>query len=292
MNLQGSLVALVTPMDEQGAIDKAALSHLIDWHLEANTQGFIIAGTTGECATLNADEQFDLVSTVVRQVAGRVPVIAGTGTNCTHSTIKLSENAKRAGADGCLIVTPYYNKPTQNGLYAHYKAVADKIDLPIILYNVPSRCACDLLPETVERLSQLKTIVGIKEATGKIERTQEIKQRCHDRFAVFSGDDATALKLMIDGGAQGVISVTANVAPEKMQALCQAALKGDVATAEKLDKELSLLHQRLFIESNPTPTKWVLQQMGKIKSGIRLPLLPLDRRYHDEVKNAMQQAGV
>jgi len=288
---KGSMVAIVTPMHEDGEIDKSALHDLIEWHIESKTNGIIVAGSTGESATLEPDEKLELISFAVKQAAGRIPVIAGTGTNSTRTTLKLTENAKRAGANACLIVTPYYNKPTQNGLYQHYKTVAETIDLPIILYNVPSRTACDLLPETVERLAQIKNIIGIKEATGKTERAEEIAQRCGQDFAIYSGDDATALDLMLHG-AQGVISVTANIAPYKMHEMCQAVLSGQQTLAEKINNELMLLHKRLFIESNPIPTKWALNRMGKIKTGIRMPLLPLDKKYYEEVKEAMQNAGV
>jgi 4-hydroxy-tetrahydrodipicolinate synthase len=288
---KGSMVAIVTPMHEDGSIDRPALHELIEWHIASKTDGIIVAGTTGESATLEPNEQIELVSFVIKQVSGRVPVIAGAGTNSTRSTLNLAENAKRAGADACLIVTPYYNKPTQNGLYQHYKTIAEKIAMPIILYNVPGRTACDLLPETVERLAKINHIIGIKEATGKLERAQNIIRRCDKTFDVYSGDDATALNLMLHG-AKGVISVTANVAPTKMYEMCQAALAGNRMVAEKMNAELILLHERLFIESNPIPTKWALQAMGKIQAGIRMPLLPLDKQYHQEVKEAMQSAGV
>lgn len=291
MLFKGSMVALVTPMQEDGSIDKNALHELIEWHIAAKTAAIIAAGTTGESATLEPSEQLELISLVVKQAAGRIPVIAGAGTNSTRTTLKLAENAKKAGADACLLVTPYYNKPTQNGLYAHYKTVAEALNLPIILYNVPGRTGCDLLPDTVERLSHIKHIIGIKEATGKLDRAQDIMQRCGNDFAVYSGDDATALDLMLHG-ARGVISVTANIAPYKMQEMCTAALNADQATAKKINAELMLLHERLFVESNPIPTKWALQAMGKIKAGIRLPLLPLDPKYHQAIKEAMQNAGV
>jgi len=287
---KGSMVALVTPMHPDESIDKKALQALVEWHIEAKTDAIIAAGTTGESATLDANEQFEIISLIVKQAAGRIPVIAGTGTNSTRTTIVLSENAKRAGADGLLIVTPYYNKPTQQGLYEHYRAIAEKVALPLILYNVPSRTACDLLPETIERLAQVKNIIGIKEATGKLERAQEILKRC-PFLKIYSGDDATALDLMLHG-AYGVISVTANVAPLKMHAMCEAALAKEKETAQKINAELALLHENLFLESNPIPTKWALEQMGKIAAGIRLPLLPLDSKYHHEIKKAMQVAGV
>lgn len=288
---KGSMVAIITPMLEDGTIDKPALNELVEWHIQAKTTAIIAAGTTGESATLEPDEQFELVSLVVKKAAGRIPVIAGAGTNSTQSTLKLAANAERAGADACLIVTPYYNKPTQHGLYEHYKTVAGKTSLPVILYNVPGCTACDILPETVERLSKVKNIIGIKEATGKMDRLREIIQRCDKSFEIYSGDDATGLELMLNGG-HGVISVTANVAPEKMAEMCTAALAGDHSLAKKINAELDLLHHRLFLESNPIPTKWALHTMGKIRSGIRLPLLPLDSKYHQEVKEAMQNAGV
>jgi 4-hydroxy-tetrahydrodipicolinate synthase len=288
---KGSMVAIVTPMHADGTIDKIALRDLVEWHIQSKTEAIIAAGTTGESATLEPNEQFEVVSLVINYVAGRIPVIAGTGSNSTRTTITLSENAKRAGADACLIVTPYYNKPTQLGLYQHYKTIAEHVGMPIILYNVPGRTACDMLPETVEKLAKIQEIIGIKEATGKLERAQEIIKRCDNGFAVYSGDDATSLDLMLHG-AQGVISVTANVAPLKMYEMCEAALNNNRSLAEKINAELMLLHKNLFLESNPIPTKWALHTMGKIQSGIRMPLLPLDKKYHQEVKDAMQNAGV
>lgn len=288
---KGSMVALVTPMHENGTIDQNATHELVEWHLASKTEAIIVAGTTGESATLDPEEQFQLVSAIVKQVAKRIPVIAGAGTNATKTTLKLAENAKKAGADACLIVTPYYNKPTQKGLYQHYKMIVEKISIPIIIYNVPSRTSCDILPETVERLSKMENIIGIKEATGKIDRAEEIIDRCGKNFDVYSGDDATGLDLMLHG-ARGVISVTANIAPAKMQSMCKAALDGNKELARKINDELMLLHKRLFLESNPIPTKWALYSLGKIQSGIRMPLLPLDSRYHEEVKEAMQIAGV
>lgn len=289
--IKGSLVALVTPMHADGSIDKKSLHELVEWHIDAKTQGFIVAGTTGEASTLTEDEQYTLISAVVTQVAGRVPVIAGTGTNSTEHTIHLTRNAKKAGADAALIVTPYYNKPTQHGLVEHFKTIAEKISLPIILYNVPTRTACDMLPETVEKLAKISNIIGIKEATGKVERTEEIFKRCGKNFAIYSGDDATALGSM-QQGAVGVISVTANVAPHKMHELCEAAITGNQARAEELNNELMPLHTKLFLESNPIPAKWVLNQMGLIPSGIRLPLSPLDPKFHADLKEAMREAGV
>ena len=285
------MVALITPMHDDGSIDKQALHDLVEWHIASKTTALIIAGTTGESATLDTDEQFELLSLVIKQVAGRIPVIAGTGTNSTRTTIKLSENAKRAGANACLIVTPYYNRPPQNGLYQHYKTIAEQVDMPIIIYNVPGRTACDILPETVERLAALKNIIGIKEASGIVERISEIRQRCGNEFEIYCGNDDISLKAMLLG-ANGVISVTTNIAPEKMAIMCQAALTGDRETAEQINSELQLLHERLFLEANPIPAKWALHQLGKIKVGIRLPLLPLDSKHHQAVKEAMQSAGV
>lgn len=288
---KGSLVALVTPMQADGTVDKKSLHDLVEWHIESKTDGLVVVGTTGEAATLTEDEQYEIISDVVKQVAGRIPVIAGTGTNSTQHTIELTLNAKKAGADAALIVTPYYNKPTQKGLIEHYKLIAEKTAFPIILYNVPGRTACDLLPETVAQLAKIPHIIGIKEATGKLERATEILKHCGEKFAIYSGDDETALDLMLLG-AHGVISVTTNVAPRKMHDLCAAALAGNKALAEKLNKELMPLHKKLFLESNPIPTKWALHEMGLIPPGIRLPLSPLDPKFHTDLKSAMQQAGV
>jgi len=286
---QGSLVALITPMNEDGSIDKQSLHDLIEWHIESKTDGIVIAGTTGESATLSAAEQIDLIKTTVKQVNHRIPVIAGSGSNSTQLTLELTRAAKNAGADACLVVTPYYNKPTQNGLYAHYKIIAETCDIPLILYNVPGRTGCDLLPETVERLSHIPQIIGIKEATGQLERATDILQRCGKQFALFSGDDATAKDFMLLGG-KGVISVTANIAPYKMHLLCQAALAGNSTLADTQNAELALLHKNLFLESNPIPTKWALHEMGLIPAGIRLPLLWLDAKFHDQLREAMQAA--
>lgn len=291
MKIKGSIPALITPMLEDGSIDEKALCDLIDWHIQSGSDALVIAGTTGESATLDRDEHFKLIALAVKHAAGRIPIIAGAGTNATRTTLQLVDNAKRAGADACLIVTPYYNKPTQNGLYAHYKTIAEHTSLPIILYNVPGRTCCDILPETVERLSKIKNIIGIKEASGKLERSKEIMQRCGKEFAIYSGEDIIAAETLL-AGAQGVISVTANIAPLKMHQMCEAALKGDRALTEKLNTELMPLHQQLFIETNPIPTKWALQNMGKIKSGIRMPLMPLDAQYHQKIKDALREAGV
>lgn len=289
--IKGSLVALVTPMHSDGSIDKKSLHELIEWHISEKTDGFVIAGTTGEGSTLTEDEQYSLISDVVRQVAGRIPVLAGTGTLSTEHTIHLTRNAQKAGADAALIVTPYYNKPTQHGLFEHYRKIAENVSLPIVMYNVPSRTACDILPETVQRLAALSNIIGIKEATGKTERTADIFTRCGERFAIYSGDDATALD-SICAGAVGVISVTANITPNKMHRMCEAAIKNEMELALQLNAELMPLHKKLFLESNPIPAKWVLYQMGLIPAGIRLPLLSLDPTFHTELKDAMQAVGV
>lgn len=288
---KGSMVALVTPMQTDGSIDKKSLHELVEWHIASKTDALVISGTTGEGPTLSIEEHSEIMSSVVAQAAKRIPIIVGTGSHSTQHTIELTQNAKKAGADAALIVTPYYNKPTQNGMYEHFKTIADKVALPIILYNVPSRTACDILPETVERLAKIASIIGIKEATGKIERTTEILHRCEKHFTVYSGDDITAYELMLHG-AKGVISVTANVAPRKMHDLCEAALSGEKNLAEKLNTELLPLHKILFVETNPIPVKWALHEMGKIPPGIRLPLLPLDPKYRVELVKVLGETGV
>ncbi|MDZ4097400.1 MAG: 4-hydroxy-tetrahydrodipicolinate synthase [Methylophilaceae bacterium] len=289
--LQGSLVAIVTPMQEDGALDINALQSLIDFHIAEGTDGIVIVGTTGESPTVNFDEHCLLIKTAVDYTAGRVPVIAGTGANATAEAIELTHHAKDLGADACLLVTPYYNKPPQEGLYQHYRAVAEAVDIPQILYNVPGRTACDISNETVLRLSQIPNIVGIKDATGNMERGSDLIARAPAGFSVYSGDDASAMSLMLMGG-KGVISVTANVAPKLMHALCEAAIAGDASAARVINEKLLALHQKLFVEANPIPVKWVLQQMGLIKSGIRLPLVPLSAAYHDTLRIAMKSAGI
>jgi 4-hydroxy-tetrahydrodipicolinate synthase len=289
--LQGSLVAIVTPMQEDGALDINALQSLIDFHIAEGTDGIVIVGTTGESPTVNFDEHCLLIKTAADHTAGRVPVIAGTGANATSEAIELTRHAKDLGADACLLVTPYYNKPPQEGLYQHYRAVAEAVDIPQILYNVPGRTACDISNDTVLRLSQIPNIVGIKDATGNMERGSDLIARAPTGFSVYSGDDASAMSLMLMGG-KGVISVTANVAPKLMHALCEAAVSGDVSTARAINEKLLALHQKLFVEANPIPVKWVLQQMGLIKSGIRLPLVPLSPAYHDTLRIAMKSAGI
>jgi 4-hydroxy-tetrahydrodipicolinate synthase len=304
--ITGSIVALVTPMHEDGSIDWESMDNLVDWHIKSGTNGIVPVGTTGESATVDIPEHCEIVKRVVKAVDGRVPVIAGTGANATSEAIELSLAAQNAGADACLLVTPYYNKPTQEGLYLHYKAIAKAVNIPQILYNVPGRTACDLLPETVARLAEIDGIIGIKEATGIMERCTEILALCGDKMVVYSGDDLTALDLILHG-ALGTISVTANVAPDKVSQVCELGkaafatmkISGQegraqemVAAARLLDSELVGLHTNLFLESNPIPVKWAVQQMGKIGSGIRLPMTQLSTKYQEPVLTAMRQAGV
>lgn len=287
----GSMVALVTPMRADGAVDNEALERLVDFHVENGTDAIVAVGTTGESATLDEKEHCDVIRRVVDHAAGRIPVIAGTGANSTREAIDLTRCAQKAGADACLLVTPYYNKPTQEGLYLHFRAVAEAVAIPQILYNVPGRTAVDMLPETVFRLAGISNIVGIKEATGDLARGKEILDGCGDKLDLYSGDDATAMDLIL-AGAKGDISVTANVAPKAMHDMCAAALKGDRAEAERINQGLLGLHQDLFLEANPIPVKWALQEMGLIPEGIRLPLTPLAESCHAPLRQAMQQAGV
>ena len=289
--IQGSIVAIVTPMAGDGAIDYEALRHLLEFHIEQGTDAVVPSGTTGESATLTMQEHFEIVERVIEYVAGRIPVIAGTGSNATAEAIEFTRHAADSGADACLLISPYYNKPTQEGLYQHHKAIAQAVPIPQILYNVPGRTACDMQTETVQRLSEIDTIIGIKEASGSIERGREIMQQCSDDFLLFSGEDHNAAEMIFAGG-KGVISVTANVAPQKMHAMCEAALAGDRDQAAAIDKQLAGLHEMLFIESNPIPCKWALHQMGLISAGLRLPLTPLSESCHKSVYAAMQQAGV
>lgn len=289
--IQGSLVALVTPMTPDGAVDEAALAALVEWHIAEGTDGIVAVGTTGESATLDEDEHCRVIRQVAEMVAGRIPVIAGTGANSTSEAIALTRCAKVGGADACLLVTPYYNKPTQEGLYLHHKAVAEAVDVPQILYNVPGRTACDMLPETVARLAEVPGIVGIKEATGDLSRIARIRELCGADFAIYSGDDATGCEAMLMGG-NGVISVTANVAPGAMHAMCVAAMAGNREEAQRIDATLAGLHKQLFIEANPIPVKWALAEMGKTGGGIRLPLTWLSESAREPVRRAMQQAGV
>ncbi len=287
--ITGSLVALATPMLEDGELDWGCLKNLIEYHIEQGTDGLVVAGTTGESATLTAQEHCEIIRRSVEQVAGRIPVIAGTGANATQEAVTLTAEAKALGVDACLLVTPCYIKPTQEGLYRHFKTIADAVNIPQILYNVPSRSAVDLLPETVARLAQVGNIAGIKEATGILARGRQIRDLCGKDFAIYSGDDATGMELMLQG-ANGLISVTSNVAPKLVHRMCKAAISGDHQTAKTINKQLNSLHQKLFIETNPIPVKWVLHQMGLIGEGIRLPLTPLSQDCQGDVEQALAQA--
>lgn len=291
MMIQGSLVAVVTPMKSNGDLDYPALQALVDWHLAQGTQGIVAVGTTGESATLDEAEHIKVIEEVVKQVAGRVPVIAGTGANATAEAISLTQAAKGVGADACLLVTPYYNKPTQEGLYRHFCAIADAVDIPQILYNVPGRTACDMKPATVGRLASVANIIGIKEATGDLERVGQLRALCDPGFALYSGDDASSREFLLQGG-NGVISVTANVAPKAMAAMVLAAMHGDAALAERLDAPLAMLHKDLFVEANPIPVKWALCEMGLIPDGIRLPLTWLSTEAQPKVREALRKAGL
>ncbi len=288
---QGSMVALVTPMQADGAIDEDALQGLIDFHVENKSDALVAVGTTGESATLDETEHCHVIRRSVEMAAGRIPIIAGTGANSTTEAIDLTRCAMEAGADACLLVTPYYNKPTQEGLYQHHKAIAEAVPIPQILYNVPGRTACDMLPETVERLASIANIIAIKEATGDLDRARNILDRCGDRLDLFSGDDATAMELILLGG-KGNISVTANVAPAAMHAMCAAALAGDRDAAKVINDRLDVLNTTLFVESNPIPVKWALYEMGLIPEGIRLPLTVLAEEHHETIRQALRQAGV
>jgi len=289
--ITGSIVALVTPMRADGAVDHEALAKAVDRVIEAGSAAIVSVGTTGESATLDVDEHTDVIRRTIDVAAGRVPVIAGTGANSTAEAIHLTEAAKAAGADAALLVTPYYNKPPQEGLYRHFKAVAEAVDIPQILYNVPGRTAVDMLPATVERLAELPAIVGIKEAKGDLDRVRELVALGLPDFALYSGDDATARDSILLG-FDGDISVTANVAPEGMARMCAAALAGDAETAAAIDADLAALHRSLFVEPNPIPVKWALAELGLIDEGIRLPLVPLDPAFHAEVRAAIKAAGL
>jgi len=289
--IQGSMVAIVTPMHEDGSLDLARYRALIDWHVDSGTAAIVAVGTTGESPTVDVEEHGTLIRVAVEQAAGRVPVIAGAGGNSTREAIELTTYAASVGAAASLQVVPYYNKPGQEGLYRHFRAVAEAVDLPVILYNVPGRTACDLSNDTVLRLSQVPGVVGIKDATGDIPRATELLARAPGAFGVYSGNDDSALALMLLGG-HGVISVTANVAPREMARLCAAALAGDLATARALNQRLLPLHLRLFVEANPIPVKWALQRLGRIGGGIRLPMTPLEARHHETVARALHDAGV
>ena len=285
------MVAIVTPMFEDGRLDLDALRKLIDFHVEAGTDGIVIVGTSGEAPTVDVDEHYLLIKTTVEHVNGSVNVIAGTGANSTKEAIELTAKAKAAGVDACLLVAPYYNKPTQEGLYQHFAAVAAAVNVPQILYNVPGRTGCDIANDTALRLAQIPNIVGIKDATGSIERGTDLILRAPKDFAIYSGDDATGLALMLLGG-HGVISVTANIAPKLMHEMCVAARSGKVAEACAINATLFGLHQQLFVEANPIPAKWILHEMGLIQSGIRLPMVNCSAKFHDGLRAAMKAAGV
>ena len=289
--IAGSMVALVTPMDAEGRLDWDSLTQLVDFHLKEGTNAIVAVGTTGESATLDVDEHVAVIRHVVKQVAGRIPVIAGTGANSTREAIELTSAAKEAGADACLLVTPYYNKPTQEGLYLHHRKIAESVAIPQILYNVPGRTACDMLPDTIARLSSVPNIIGVKEATGDLTRGKEVLDKVASGFLVYSGDDATAVELMLMG-AKGNISVTANVAPRAMSELCALAMRGEAEAARASNERLMPLHKSLFCESNPIPVKWALHEMGLIPSGIRLPLTWLSQASEAPLRQAMRQSGV
>ena len=289
--IQGSMVALVTPMNPDNSVDWPSLSRLLDWHLEQGTHAIVAVGTTGESATLNVDEHLAVINHVVNQVAGKIPVIAGTGANSTSEAIELTEGAKQAGADACLLVTPYYNKPTQRGLYLHHEAIAKAVDIPQLLYNVPGRTAVDMQPDVVLELAQLPNIIGIKEATGDMVRAKAIIDAAPDGFKIISGDDETAVELMLLGG-HGDISVTANVIPGKLAQMCELAIVGKADEARAINDSLMSLHRAMFLEANPIPVKWALAEMGIINPGIRLPMTELSEVYHEQVRTALREAGL
>ena len=290
--ITGSIVALVTPMvPDTLDVDWEALERLVEWHIDQQTHALVAVGTTGESATLSVEEHSRVIKFMVDISQGRIPVIAGTGANCTREAIELTEAAKKAGADACLLVTPYYNKPTQEGLYQHYKAIAEAVDIDQILYNVPSRTACDMLPETALRLSEISNIVGIKEATGDLDRAAWLIDNSPKDFAIYSGDDHTARELMLLGG-HGDISVTANVAPKEMSRMCEAAINGDAEQALDIDKQLLGLHDAMFVESNPIPVKWAVSQLGLINDAIRLPLTQLSKANQVKVLQALKSASM
>jgi 4-hydroxy-tetrahydrodipicolinate synthase len=293
--MHGSMVAIVTPMLEDGSLDYPGLKNLLDWHVTEGTDGIVIVGTSGESPTVSVEEHCELIRVTVDHIRGRIPVIAGTGGNSTREAIELTEFAKKVGADASLQVVPYYNKPTQEGMYQHFKTIAEKVDLPVILYNVPGRTVADLAGETTVRLAGVPGIIGIKDATGNLERGSmllaELKAAGHADFAVLSGDDLSAILLMLMGG-KGNISVTANVAPRLMHELCAAAMADDVARARAIQYQLLAVHKAMFTEANPIPVKWALHQMGKITAGIRLPLTPLSPALRDPLKKALTHAGL
>ncbi|MEK6244482.1 MAG: 4-hydroxy-tetrahydrodipicolinate synthase [Pseudomonadota bacterium] len=289
--ITGSLVAIITPMLEDGRLDLARFKDLIDWHIAEGTDGIVVVGTTGESPTVDFDEHKELIRVAVEHAKGRIPIIAGTGGNSTAEAIELSASAKKNGATASLSVVPYYNKPTQEGLYRHFRKIAETVDLPMILYNVPGRTVADLHNDTLLRLAEVPGIIGIKDATANMERGTDLIRRAPRNFAIYSGEDAAALALILLGG-HGVISVTANVAPRLMHEMCAAALVGDVKKARDINLRLLTLHQRLFVEANPIPVKWALGLMGMIEPGLRLPMTPLSDRYYDTVREALSDAGI
>ena len=290
--ISGSIVALVTPMRPDGAVDYDGLRALVDWHIAEGSDGIVSVGTTGESATLDLDEHVEVIRRTVEFAAGRIPIIGGTGANSTSEAIELTRAAKQAKADACLLVTPYYNKPPQEGLYRHYRAVAEAVEIPLFLYNVPGRTGCDLLPATVRRLADVPNIAGLKEAVGDPVRSRDLLAlKLPSEFVLLSGDDATAREAIL-AGFRGDISVTANVAPRLMHEMCTAALAGQREVAATIDAKLAPLHKTLFLDPNPIPVKWALAQMGRIPSGLRLPLVPLDATYHSPVRDALRTAGV
>jgi 4-hydroxy-tetrahydrodipicolinate synthase len=289
--IQGSIPAIITPMHEDGSLDLPGFERLLDWHIAEGTDAIVVVGTTGESPTVDVEEHCALIETAVRRVSGRIPVIAGTGANSTREAIELARFARQAGADAHLSVVPYYNKPTQEGLYQHFKAIAEAVELPLILYNVPGRTVADLGNEAILRLAQVPGIVGIKDATGNIERGFDLLKRAPADFSIFSGDDATAVALMLMGG-KGSISVTANVAPRLMHQMCAAAIAGNPGLARELNQRLIGLHRNLFLEANPIPVKWAVQQMGLTEAGIRLPMTTLSPECHERVRLAMNEAGI
>ncbi|MDX1489758.1 MAG: 4-hydroxy-tetrahydrodipicolinate synthase [Pseudohongiellaceae bacterium] len=289
--IDGSIVAIVTPMHPNGDIDYPAFDRLIEWHIESGTDAVVVVGTTGESPTLSEEEHCSLIKHCVQVVNKRIPVIAGTGSNSTREAIFFTQVAKDAGADAALLVAPYYNKPSQEGLYQHFKAIAEAVDIPQILYNVPGRTSSDIHPETVSRLADISNIVGIKEATGDLARCSQLLRTCADRIAIYSGDDATAMDLMLAGG-KGNISVTANLVPKQMHQMCALAIAGDMEGAKAVNEPLEALHKNLFVEGNPVPVKWAMEQLGLIESGIRLPLVELSEVYRVPVLESMKAAGL
>jgi len=288
---KGSMVAIATPMNGDGSLDNESLERLIEFHIENKTDVIVSVGTTGESATLNFKEHSEVIKATLSVVNKRIPVIAGSGANSTSEAIELTQRSKELGADGCLLVTPYYNKPTQNGLYEHYKMIADKVDIPQILYNVPGRTSVDMIPDTVYKLSSHPNIIAIKEASGNLERSQELLEKCADNISIFTGDDKTSVRDLLLG-FKGNISVTANIAPLDMHKMCKFAIDGNGEEANKINSKLDILHDNLFTESNPIPVKWALHRMGLIKKGIRLPLTWLDNKYENILEESLYNAGI